>query len=135
MVVVNFDLVLPSSLQVCISFYVALPLPDVSFTASSSQIVSGRQYSLTCTIQVVRFLANQPNVSWLDARGDPPLGNGITVGQPKRLNNTTTLRFTFDQLDKSHLGVYTCRACVSIDKAGIQEHCKDVSAQIALEGE
>jgi len=118
-----------------LTLFIALPLPDVSFTASSSQIVSGGQYSLTCTVQVVRFLANQPNITWLDARGDPPLGNGITVERPRRLNTTTTLRFTIDQLDQSHLGVYTCRACVSIDKAAIQEHCSNVTAEITLEGE
>jgi len=112
-----------------LTLFTALPLPDVSFTASSSQIVRGEQYSLTCIVQVVQFLANQPDVTWLNA------GNGITVGQPRRLNTTTTLRFTIDQLDQSHLGVYTCRACISIDNAAIQEHCNNVTAQITLEGE
>jgi len=117
-----------------VSLLTALPPPGVSFTASSGQIVSGGQYSLTCIVQVVRFLANQPTVTWLNASGGLPPRNGITVGQPRRLNTITTLRFTIDQLDQSHLGVYTCRACISIDKAAIQEHCKDVSAQITLEG-
>ena len=115
--------------RLSLTLFTALTLPDVSFMASSSQIVRGEQYSLTCIVQVVQFLANQPDVTWLNA------GNGITVGQPRRLNNTTTLRFTIDQLVQSHLGVYTCRACVSIDKAAIQEHCNNVTAQITLEGE
>ena len=119
----------------CVSLLTALPLLGVSVTASSGQIVSGGRYSLTCIVQVVRFLANQPNVTWLGARGDPPLGNGITVGQPRRLNTTTTLRFTIDRLDQSHLGVYTCRACISIDMAAIQEHCNAITAEITLESE
>ena len=48
--------------------------------------------------------------------------------------NVTTLRFTVDRLAESHTGNYTCRACISVDKAAIEEHCGHVVAEVTLSG-
>ena len=92
-------------------------------------------YSLTCTVQVVQYLAAIPNVTWLDPDGSSLQNrNDITVGQPVRNGNITTLRLTVDQLAQSHAGSYTCRACISIDEAAIEGHCGRVMADITLSG-
>ena len=112
----------------------ALPLPFVQFTASTFAM-AGQPYSLTCTVQVVQYLAASPNVTWL-APGGSSLGNGngITMREAVENGNVTTLRFTVDRLAESHTGNYTCRACISVDKAAIEEHCGHVVAEVTLSG-
>ena len=112
----------------------ALPLPNVEFTPSTFAMV-GQPYSLTCTVQVVQYLAVIPNVTWLAPDGSPLRNvNGITLGQQARNGNITTLPFAIDPLAQSHAGNYTCRACISIDKAGIEGHCGHVVAEMTLLG-
>ena len=112
----------------------ALPLPNVQFT-SSTFAMTGQSYSLTCTVQVVQYLAVTPVVTWI-APGGSSLGNvnGITVREAVENGNVTTLRFTVDQLAESHTGNYTCRACISVDKADIKGHCGHVVAEVTLLG-
>ena len=111
-----------------------LPLPNVQFTPSTFTMTE-QPYSLTCTVQVVQYLVASLNISWLTAN-DSSLqsGNGITVGQPVENGNVTTLNFTVDRLTESHTGNYTCRACISIDKAAIERHCRYVVAEVTLSG-
>ena len=112
----------------------ALPLPFVQFTPSTFAM-SGQPYSLTCTVQVVQYLATIPNVTWLAPDGSS-LGNvnGITVREAVENGNITTLQFTIDKLTESHTGNYTCRACISIDKPAIEGHCGYVVAEVTLSG-
>ena len=112
----------------------ALPLPNVQFTHSTFA-TTGQSYSLTCTVQVVQYLAASPDVTWLAPDGNS-LGNinGITMREAVKNDNITTLRFTVDRLAQSHTGNYTCRACISIDKAAIEGHCGYVVAEVTLSG-
>ena len=97
--------------------------------------MTGQSYSLTCTVQVVQYLAVTPDTTWLAPDGSS-LGNvnGITVGEAVKNGNITTLRFTVDRLAESHTGNYTCRACISIPKAAIEGHCGHVVAEVTLSG-
>ena len=111
-----------------------LPPPNVHF-APSTFTMTGQPYSLTCTVQVVQYLAASPGVTWLAPDGSSlQSGNGITMGQPMENGNITTLKFTVDQLAQSHTGNYTCRACISVDKIAIQGHCGYVMAEVTLSG-
>ena len=97
--------------------------------------IAGQPYSLTCTVQVVQYLAVIPSVTWLAPDGSPLQNvNGITLGQQARNGNITTLPFAIDPLAQSHAGNYTCQACISIDKAGIEGHCGHVVAEMTLLG-
>ena len=97
--------------------------------------MTGQPYSLTCTVQVVQYLATIPNVTWLAPDGSS-LGNvnGITMREAVKNGNITTLSFTVDRLTESHTGNYTCRACISIPKAAIEGHCRYVVAEVTLSG-
>ena len=97
--------------------------------------MTGQSYSLTCTVQVVQYLAVTPDTTWLAPDGSS-LGNvnGITVGEAVKSDNITTFRFTVDRLAQSHTGNYTCRACISIPKAAIEGHCGHVVAEVTLSG-
>ena len=112
----------------------ALPLPFVQYTPSTFAM-TGQPYSLTCTVQVVQYLATIPNVTWLAPDGSS-LGNvnGITMKEAVKNGNITTLSFTVDRLTESHTGNYTCRACISIPKAAIEGHCRYVVAEVTLLG-
>ena len=98
--------------------------------------MAGQPYSLTCTVQVVQYLAAIPDVTWLAPNGNSLQNvNGITVKKTVRNDNITSLSFTVDKLDQSsHAGNYTCRACISIDKASIEGHCGQVIAEVTLSG-
>ena len=112
----------------------ALPLPNVEFTPSTFA-TAGQPYSLTCTVQVVQYLAVIPSVTWLAPDGTPLRNvNGITLGQQARNGNITTLLLAIDPLAQSHTGNYTCQACISIDKAGIEGHCGHVVAEVTFAG-
>ena len=98
--------------------------------------MAGQPYSLTCTVQVVQYLTAIPDVTWLAPNGNSLQNvNGITVKKTVRNDNITSLSFTVDKLDQSsHAGNYTCRACISIDKASIEGHCGQVMAEVTLSG-
>ena len=115
------------------TFPTALPLPNVQFTPSTFAM-TGEPYSLTCTVQVVQYLAAISNVTWLTSDGSPlQNGSGITVKKTVRNDNITSL-FRVEKLAQSHTGNYTCQACISIDKAGIEGHCGQVVAEVTLSG-
>ena len=76
---------------------------------------------------------NYTDITWLAPDGSSlQSGNGTTVGQPVENGNVTTLNFTIDQLAQSHTGNYTCRARISIDKAGIEGACGHVMAEVTV---
>ena len=97
--------------------------------------MAGQPYSLTCTVQVVQYLAAISNVTWLSPDGNSlQNGSGITVGKAVRNGNITTLRFTVDELAQSHAGNFTCRACISIGEAAIEGDCGYAMAEVTLSG-
>ena len=97
--------------------------------------MTGQPYFLTCTVQVVQYLAVIPDVTWLAPDGSSLQSeSGITVRQPVRNGNITTLRLSFNQLDQSHAGNYTCQACMSVNEVAIERHCGRVVAVVTLSG-
>ena len=56
------------------------------------------------------------------------------MGQQERDGNITTLPFAINPLAQSHAGNYTCRACISIDRAAIEGHCEHVVAEVTFAG-
>ena len=118
----------------CTSFPAALPLPNVQFNPSTFAM-TGQPYSLTCTVQVVQYLAAILDVTWLAPDGSTLQNvNGITLKEAVRIDNITSLSFTVDKLAQSHAGNYTCQACISIDKTAIAGHCGQVIAEVTLSG-
>ena len=118
----------------CMNSSTALPRPNVQL-ALSIFAISGQPYSLTCTVQVVQYLAAIPDVTWLDSDGNSlQTGKEIMPGNPIRNGTMTTLQFTINTLNQSHTGNYTCLACISINKLQIQEHCGQVMADLTLSG-
>ena len=118
----------------CTTFPTALPLPIVQFTPSTFA-TTGQPYSLTCTVQVIQYLAVIPDVTWLSPDGSLLQSkSGITVGQPVRNSNITTIHLAVDQLTQSHTGNYTCQACIFINKVAIEGHCGYVMAVVTLSG-
>ena len=113
----------------------ALPLPNVQFTPSTFAM-AGQPYTITCTVQVVQNLTTIiPDVAWLAPDGSSLQSrSGITLNKAVENDNITTLRLTVDKLTESHTGNYTCRACISIDKAAIEGHCGHVRAEVTLSG-
>ena len=112
----------------------ALPLPIVRFTPSTFAMAR-QPYSLTCTVQVVQYLAAIPDVTWLDSDGSSLQNRSdITLMQPMRNGNITALNLSVGQLAESHTGNYTCRACISINEVAIEGHCGRVMAEVTLSG-
>ena len=84
---------------------------------------------------MVQYLAVTPDVTWLAPDGSSLRnGNGFTVRKAVKNGNITTLRLRVDELAESHTGNYTCRACISVDKAAIEGHCGYVMAEVTLSG-
>ena len=112
-----------------------LPLPTVTFTVSDEEAVAGQNYVLTCSAEVVENLVNSAaiNVQWLDSMGSPVSGNGITVGNAVKSGTMTTRELPLNPLRNSHFGCYTCRGCITVDKASITDHCNQIVLPIASE--
>ena len=97
--------------------------------------MAGQPYTITCTVQVVQYLAASPDVAWLAPDGSSLQSrSGITLNKAVENGNITTLRLTVDKLMGSHTGNYTCRACICINKAAIEGHCGHVVAEVTLSG-
>ena len=111
----------------------ALPIPNVQFTPSTFAM-TGQPYTITCTVQVVQYLVTSPDVTWLAPDGNSLQSrSGITLKKVKN-GNITILHLSVDRLAESDTGNYTCRACISIDKAAIEGHCGYVMAEVTLSG-
>ena len=98
------------------SSYAALPPPAV-ITTSSGIMSPGSSIILSCTVEVVEGLIVQPAIVWtkLAVDGDTAL-NSISVGAV-RTNNTVTL--SFNSINTSDAGQYTCTATVNISAINI----------------
>ena len=87
---------------------------------------AGESYTLTCTVEVVEGLVVTPDVKWLDPDNNVvATGGSITVGSPETSGNTTTLTLTFNPLQTSHGGEYTCRAKITIEDISVDVTSSD----------
>ena len=93
----------------------------MKITTSGGHIVAGEQYTLTCTVTVPESsgLSGTPTVLWTGEEGM----TGVTEGTAETSGRVTTLTLTFDPLQYSQDGVYTCIATFS---------CQDMTDQTGL---
>ena len=98
--------------------HAALPPPTV-MTTSSGTMSPGSSVTLICLVGVVNELIVHPAIVWtkqsVGAGGDTAL-NSISVGAV-RTNNTVTL--SFNNLNTSDAGQYTCTATVNVSAINI----------------
>ena len=97
-----------------ISSHTNAVVPDdftVSISTSSTSILAGQMFNLTCTVRTVDGLQNVPTVEWLDETSTRvTTGGDITVGSAMTSGTMTTLALVFSPLRVSHGGEFTCRA-------------------------
>ena len=92
-------------------------------TTSSGTMSPGSSITLSCTVGVVEGLIVQPAIVWtkqaVSVDGDTALNN-ISVGAV-RTNNTVTL--SFNSINTSDAGQYTCTATVNVNHTSLYIHC------------
>ena len=77
--------------------------------STSGSNTAGEMYSLLCEVSVA---IGTPNITWLYSNGTAVMnGNGITLS----LTSDTTYKLTFNPLEYSDVGIYTCIANITID--------------------
>ena len=77
--------------------------------STSGSNTAGEMYSLLCEVSVA---VGTPNITWLYSNGTEVMnGNGITLS----LTSDTTYKLTFNPLEYSDVGVYTCIANITVD--------------------
>ena len=77
--------------------------------STSGSNTAGEMYSLLCEVSVA---VGTPDITWLYSNGTELMnGNGITLS----LTSDKTYKLTFNPLDYSDVGVYTCIANITID--------------------
>ena len=79
---------------------------------TSGDTVAGEQYTLTCTVTVPESsgLSGTPTVEWTGDEGK----TSVTEGKPDTSGRVTTLTLTFNLLQDSQDGVYTCTAAFDL---------------------
>ena len=97
------------------SCFTALTAPVVAITTAGAPTAGG-EFTLTCTVTVVKGLVVQPTVEWVDA------GNMIVMSDEDGITVRTVdnaLDLMFNPLLTSHGGQYTCRATINIESINI----------------
>ena len=97
----------------CVNFphIIALPPPAVMVHYNGTMSI-GSFLTISCEVQVVEGLIVQPDIVWTERAVSNGGGNSnISVGAV-RIDNTLTL--TFNELNTSDAGEYTCTAAVNV---------------------
>ena len=83
---------------------------------------------LTCTATVVDNFAVSPNITWLDSENQEvqSVSNDVMFGGPGEL--------IFNDVTENNMGVYTCRACVTIEVVGIVNLCNSSVVTVSNTG-
>ena len=82
---------------------------DISISTTGVP-TAGEEYTLTCRVIVS---AGTPTIQWQYSNGNMvTTGGDITVGSPETSGTVTTLTLTFNPLQTSHGGEYSCRSVV-----------------------
>ena len=84
---------------------------------TSGDTVAGEQYTLTCTVTVSESsgLSGTLTVEWTGDEGK----TSVTEGKPDTSGRVTTLTLTFNLLQDSEDGVYTCMAAFDLTDPAI----------------
>ena len=73
-------------------------------------------YVLNCTVTIV---AGVLNITWLDGRGNELMeGNGISFNLVTVFDTVQRYDLIFGTFNYSDIGVYTCRASLTVDRGG-----------------
>ena len=103
-------------------------LQIITFSESGTGI-AGDTFNVTCTVDVSR----PPDVQWMYPNGTTVTnGSGIVVGSPMRVGNITNLTLTFNPLNTSHGGQYTCHSVVTA--LSEQNKSRNVTVECELVG-
>ena len=91
----------------CIIIF-SVPLDAVTLTISRvGRPIAGNMYQLICEASLTVGIRSTPVFSWLDTSGNAiTSASGITIGAP----SSTSLPISFDPLQVSSNGIYTCNA-------------------------
>ena len=92
----------------------------MEITINDGDTVAGEEYTLTCTVTVPDGLTGTLTADWTGDEGK----TGVTAGTPDTSGRVTTFTLTFDPLQDSQDGDYTCMAAFS---------CQDVTNQTAID--
>ena len=90
---------------------IALPPPAVMVDYNGTMSI-GSFLTLSCEVQVVEGLIVQPDIVWTKRAVSNGGGNIIISVGAVRTDNTLTL--TFNKLNTSDAGEYTCTAAVNV---------------------
>ena len=82
----------------------------MEITTSGGDTVAGEQYTLTCTVTVPDGLTGTPTVEWTGDEGK----TRVTEGRADTSGSVTTLTLTFNPLQDSQDGDYTCSATLPV---------------------
>ena len=95
-----------------VSHLLHLVLLILDITPSGGDTVAGEQYTLTCTVTVPESsgLSGTPTVGWTGDEGK----TGVTEGTAETSGSVTTLTLTFNPLQDSQDGVYTCSGSLPV---------------------
>ena len=91
---------------------IALPPPAVTVDYNGTTMSIGSYLTLSCEVQVVEGLIVQPDIVLTKKAVSNDGGNSIISVGTVRTNNTLTL--TFNKLNTSDAGEYTCTAAVNV---------------------
>ena len=69
---------------------------------------AGVEYQLMCEVEAVEGLVYTPQLEWNNAHGNLTSVDSVTIGSQESIGNTTRLSLTFNPLNTSHGGSYTC---------------------------
>ena len=97
----------------CVNFphIIALPPPAVMVHYNGTMSI-GSFLTISCEVQVVEGLIVQPDIVWTKRAVSNDGGNSIISVRAVRTNTTLTL--TFNKLNTSDAGEYTCTAAVNV---------------------
>ena len=79
---------------------------------------------------------DNPTVQWMDPNGRviSTSAPDVSVGQVDRTSNGASVELIFHsfQTGTVQMGVYTCRGCINVPKASIEDNCESVRADTTL---
>ena len=97
----------------CVSSPHSIALPSPAVVAGHVGTMSiGSFLALSCEVEVVEGLIVQPDIVWTKRAVSNDGGNSIISVRAVRTNTTLTL--TFNELNTSDAGEYTCTAAVNV---------------------
>ena len=92
-------------------------------TTTDGSGAAGHMYTLVCRVDVLDGLVNPPLTEWLY-----PNSSVLTS------ENTTDLSYTFDSIQASDGGQYTCRSTINIAEVGVTDVSNSSSINVTVEG-